>query len=407
VVFGVVRYVGGVFEHVVVVGASLAGLNAVEGLRRGGFEGRITVVGAEPHLPYDRPPLSKQVLLGKVPVEKLVLRTPEQFAELRAEWCTGVRAIGLRPDSTAIELDDGTAVTADGLIIATGSTPRRLPGQLDHAHVHELRTSDDAARLAAELAHGGKRVAVVGAGFIGLEAAGSAHALGNTVVVYEGAPAPLMRALGPQLGSDVAAVHAARGVEIRCGVAIGGFAAGGLIVDGEFTPADVVIVGIGVAPATDWLEDSGLELDNGVVCDAFLNAGRPGVYAAGDVCRWHHPLYGELVRVEHWTNAVDQGADAAANLLAEAADESPIPHARVPYFWSEQHDRRIQFLGYAPGHDTAELVAGSWDAEKYVVLLGRAGQLCGVLAMNSARALMPFRTALPEGISLQDARALV
>ena len=400
-------YVGGVIEHVLVVGASLAGLHAVEGLRRVGYAGRITVVGAEPHLPYDRPPLSKQVLRGKVPVDKLVLRTPEQFEQLRADWRTGVRATALRPERIEIALDDGTSIAADGLIVATGSTPRRLPGQLDHPHVHELRTSDDAARLATALAGGGQQVAVVGAGFIGLEAAGSAHALGNTVTVYEGAPAPLMRALGPQLGSDVAAVYAARGVEIRCGVSIDGFSAGGLLVDGEFTPADVVIVGIGVTPATDWLEGSGLALDNGVVCDQFLNAGRPGVYAAGDVCRWQHPLYDELVRVEHWTNAIDQGGDAAANLLAEAAGEPPAPHARVPYFWSEQHDRRIQFLGYAAGYDTAELVAGSWEAEKYVVLLGRAGQLRGVLAMNSARALVPFRAALPEGISVDAAKALL
>jgi NADPH-dependent 2,4-dienoyl-CoA reductase/sulfur reductase-like enzyme len=396
-----------VLEHVVVVGASLAGLNTVESLRRGGFEGRITVVGAEPHLPYDRPPLSKQVLVGKVPVDKLVLRKPEQFEQLGADWRTGVRATGLRPDATEIELDDGTTIAADGLVIATGSTPRRLPGQLDHAHVHEIRTSDDAARLAAVLAGGGKQVAVVGAGFIGLEAAGSAHSLGNTVVVYEGAPAPLMRALGPQLGSRVAAVHGARGVDIRCGVSIGGFAAGGLLVDDEFTPADVVIVGIGVAPATDWLAGSGLTLDDGVVCDRFLNAGRPGVYAAGDVCRWYHPLYGESVRVEHWTNAVDQGADAAANLLAEAAGTPLTPHTRVPYFWSEQHDRRIQFLGYPAGCDSAELAAGSWDDEKYVVLLGRAGQLRGVLAMNSAKALMPFRTVLSEGISVAAGKALL
>jgi len=392
-------------EHVVVVGASLAGLNAVEELRRRGFAGRLTVVGAEPHLPYDRPPLSKKYLAGQIDDDKVVLRGRDHFDGLDVAWRTGVPAVALDAQNRRVELDDGSAVTGDAIVIATGAAPRRLPGQADFSHVHELRTLDDSIRLGAELRPGGRRVVVIGAGFIGLEVAATARSLGNDVLVLEGAPAPLMRALGPTLGSAVAAVHGDHDVEIRCGVSVGGFAEGGLIADGALVAADAVVVGIGVAPATGWLEGSGLELRDGVVCGPDLNAGHAGVWAAGDIVRWTNQLFGEEMRIEHWTNAVDQGVAVAANLLAAAEGAPTEPFAPVPFFWSEQYDRRIQFIGLGNPADEIEIVAGSVDERRFVALVGSGGRLRGALGMNMPKVALSFRASLAEGSSWDAALA--
>ncbi len=390
-------------ERIVVVGASLAGLRACESLRTAGYTGTITLIGAERHEPYDRPPLSKALLKGEWEPERIRLRKPAELAGLDLDMRLGVVATGLDTADRAVTVDSGETLAGDGVIIATGSAPRRLPNQPDFDGVTVLRTLDDSLDLRRRLADA-PRVAVIGAGFIGLEVAATASRSGCTVTVLEGAPAPLMRGLGALMGEVVTRVHARHGVDVRCGVQVagiegaGGRATGIRLGDGELVPAEVVVMGIGVAPVTQWLDDSGLELRDGVVCTEALRAA-PGIYAAGDCARWVNGLFGETgeeMRVEHWTNAAEQGAAAATNLLAELAGAAPTPYAPVPFFWSDQFDSRIQFLGRAHGDDDdVQLVAGEPDGS-FVALYGHAGRLRGVLGVNMPRMVMPYRKLLAE-----------
>lgn len=399
-------------ERVVVIGASLAGLRAAETLRSDGFGGDVVVIGAESHRPYDRPPLSKKLLAGEWEPERIQLRQPDSFDELDVEWRLGVAASRLDLDQHRVDLSDGTSLDFDGCIVATGAACRRLPDQGRHAHVHELRTLDDSMRLRAAIADGGRHVVVIGAGFIGLEVAATARQLGNEVTVLEGAAAPLIRGLGEEMGSAIGAMHAAHGVDVRCGVRVDRLDPAGVLLDGgELIESDVVVVGIGVVPATQWLDDSGLELRDGVVCDETLLArhsdGSPveGVYAAGDVLRWPNPLFGEEMRVEHWTNAAEQGAQAARNMLAVAAGDDAEPYAPVPFFWSDQFDIRIQFLGRSAVDDDVVVGAGSIDDGKFLALYGRAGKLHGALGVNAPRWVMPMRKLLLAGATWDEAVA--
>ena len=397
-----------------VVGASLAGLRACERLRTGGFTGAVTLIGAEAHLPYDRPPLSKRLLAGAWEPERILLRKPGELDELGIDARLGVRAAGLDTGRACVELDGGATVAYDGLVIATGAAPRRLPGQPAAAGVHVLRTLDDALALRVELVEG-CRVVVIGAGFIGLEVAATARGRGCGVTVLEGAPAPMIRGLGADMGAAVAAVHARHGVEVRCSVQVAAIevdrdrARGSCSVDGTVVAADVVVVGVGVAPATEWLAGSGLRVTDGVVCDETLSTGAPGVWAAGDCARWTNPLFGpagEEMRVEHWTNAAEQGAAAAANLLAVAAGEPPVPYAAVPFFWSDQFESRIQFVGRAVGlpDEEVRVVAGE-PSGSLVALYGHAGRLRGVLGVSMPRLVMPYRALLARRASWEEALA--
>jgi NADPH-dependent 2,4-dienoyl-CoA reductase/sulfur reductase-like enzyme len=266
-------------------------------------------------------------------------------------------------------------------------------------------------RLRAELLDGGRRVVVIGAGFIGLEVAATAHQLGNDVTVVEADEAPLVRGLGGPMGTAIARLHEARGITIRCGVFVDRLNDDGVrLVGGELVPADVVVVGIGVVPATGWLDDSGLTLHDGVVCTPTLQATRggapvPGVYAAGDLLRWPHPLYDSDIRIEHWTNAAEQGAAAAKNLLAEAAGEDGEPYDSLPFFWSDQADVRIQFLGRAGPDDDVEVVKGDPADGKFLALYGRNGRVVGALGVNAPRWVMPMRSLLTERVDWDEARA--
>ena len=391
-------------ERIVVVGGSLAGLRAVESLRAGGHDGELIVVGAETNRPYDRPPLSKKLLAGEWEPDRIELRKRDELESLGATWRLGAPATGLDVEARQVTVADGSVISFDGLVIATGAAPRRLPGQADFSHVVELRTLDDSVDLRARLRGGTTRVAVIGAGFIGLEVAATARRLGNSVVVLEGASAPLIRALGAEMGAACAAVHADHGVAIHCGVAVASIGLGGVqLGDGELVAADVIVVGIGVAPVTDWLAGSGLEIRDGVVCDSMLNVGVPHVYAAGDVARWPNPLFGEEMRVEHWTNAAEQGAAAGSNLLAESRGEPGEAYAPVPFFWSDQYDRRIQFLGRAAPDDDVRVVAGSIEERSFLALYGRDGLLHGVLGMNLPRLVMKFRPLLARRATWEDA----
>lgn len=409
---GIVAPMSTDLNHVVVVGASLAGLRAAETLRSGEFDGRVTVIGAEDHRPYDRPPLSKKVLAGEWEPDRIQLRQPGAFDELDVDWRLGVAAAGIEIDERTIHLADGSSLDYDGCIIATGAGCRRLPDQERHGHVHELRTLDDALRLRDELASGDRRVVVVGAGFIGLEVAATARRLGNEAVVLEGAEAALIRGLGAAMGRAIEGLHATEGVVVRCGVMIDRLTDDGVrLSDGDVVEADVVVVGIGVAPATDWLGDSGLEIRDGIVCDETLRAKRvdgspaDGVYAAGDVLRWPNPLFDEEMRVEHWTNAAEQGARAAENMLAVARSGTPEPYAPVPFFWSDQYDHRIQFLGRSAPDDDVVVAAGSVEDGKWLTLYGREGRLRGALGVNAPRWVMPMRSLLLDQASWSDALA--
>jgi NADPH-dependent 2,4-dienoyl-CoA reductase/sulfur reductase-like enzyme len=401
-------------EHVVVVGSSLAGLRAAETLRQEGFVGRLTMIGAETELPYDRPPLSKKVLAGEWEPERIRLRHADEFASLGLDLLLGQRATSLDTVRKVVTLADDSEVAYDGLVLATGSSPRTLPGQPVLDGVVTLRTLADSLDLRDRIADGSARVVVVGAGFVGLEVAATARQKGCEVTVLEGAAAPLVRGLGTEMGVAAASVHGRHGVDIRCGVQVKGIegadgrVTGLRLADESLIAADVVVVGVGVAPATEWLDGSGLALRDGVVCDATLFTGAPGVYAAGDCARWPNGTFAghdDLeMRIEHWTNAAEQGAAAARNLLAASRGEQPTPYESVPFFWSDQFESRIQFVGRAHGGDDVEIVAGSVDGP-FVALYGWEGRLRGVLGVSMPRLVMPFRALVAARATWDDARA--
>ena len=380
-------------HRVVVVGASLAGLRAAEGLRAEGFDGELVVVGDEERLPYDRPPLSKELLQGRMETEETELRPP--IDGLGAELRLGCRAERLDLDRREVVLRGGERVAFDGLVIATGAAPRTLPGTHEMPGVFVLRTLDDALELRAELDEE-PRVVVVGAGFIGSEVAASCRARGLDVTVLEALAVPLVNALGAEMGAAVSAVHLDHDVDLRCGVGVVGFEGtarveGVGLSDGTVVPADVVVVGIGVAPVTGWLEGSGLELANGVVCDSTCATAAPGVVAAGDVARWHNPLFDEHMRVEHWDNANQQGRAAARTLLGSTEAFAP-----VPYFWSDQYDRKIQFVGRAAPYDEVAVVNGTVEERAFVAIYRRDDRIVGALSMNRPRLLMGYRSLIAE-----------
>src|SRR6478752_6839786 len=346
-------------QTVVVVGASLAGLRATEALRRDGYDGRLVLIGAEPHLPYDRPPLSKQLLAGEWEAQDLALRRAE-YDELQLDLRLGVRATALDAAAKVLTLDpgDGTRqeLAFDGALLATGATPRTLPNTPDLEGIFVLRTVDDALDLRARL-DSNPRVVVVGAGFIGSEVAATCRGRGLQVTVLEALPAPLVRGLGETLGMVCGELHRDHGVDLRLGVGVAAIEGDGRVErvrldDGATVEADIVVVGVGVAPVTEWLEGSGLTLDNGVVCDETLLAA-PGVVAAGDVARWPNRRFGETMRVEHWENAQEQGEHAARTLLGRSE-----PYQPVPWFWSDQYDRKIQLAGRNRPDDEVQIVDG-------------------------------------------------
>ncbi|MCW2918621.1 MAG: FAD-dependent pyridine nucleotide-disulfide oxidoreductase [Actinomycetia bacterium] len=324
-------------DCVVVVGGGLAGVRVVEALRSKGYEGTITLVGAERHKPYDRPPLSKAVLVGDT--DDTTIDT--DWDALRCELLLGHTATGLRlAERTGGVLESSAGeLSFDGLVIATGATPIRLPGD---GPQHVIRTIDDARAVRAGLTEGA-RIVIVGAGWIGAEVATAAAKLGCQVTVIEAADAPLANAIGPEIGSLTSPWYAERGVELRCGVKVASIEPGGLaLAGGGWIDADEVVVGVGVRPETAWLAGSGLELENGVVVDASLRTRRPEIVAVGDCAAWWSNRYGRRLRVEHWETALNAPETAAATLLGQ-----DVSYDAVPYFWSEQFGRMVQYAGHS------------------------------------------------------------
>jgi 3-phenylpropionate/trans-cinnamate dioxygenase ferredoxin reductase component len=391
---------------VAVIGTSLAGLRAIETLRREGYDGRIVAIGGEPHLPYDRPPLSKELLAGLREPDEIVLRK-QGVDDLDLDWRLDARAIALHVGAREVELHDGERIAFDGLVIATGSTPRRMPNQPNLAGVFTLRTLDDALAL-RELLGARPKVVVIGAGFIGSEIAAACRARHLEVTVLEMLPQPMVRGLGPELGAVLAALHRDHGVDLRTGVQVDaiegdgeGQVRGVRLGDGSIVGADVVVVGVGVVPETTWLEGSGLTLDNGVVCDETCTAA-PGIVAAGDVTRWPNPLFdGASMRLEHWTNATEQGVHAARRLLGHVE-----PFAPVPFVWSDQYDRKIQTVGVVSADAEMHVAHGTLEERQFVALFGRDGRLSGALGFNRPRFVMQYRRIIAERGSWDDALQL-
>ncbi|MFE7842238.1 NAD(P)/FAD-dependent oxidoreductase [Streptomyces sp. NPDC057474] len=384
---------------VAVVGASLAGLSAARSLRKQGYDGRLVIIGDEPHRPYDRPPLSKEFLAGDIGEADLALETDGE--DLRAEWLLGTRATGLDRTRRAVRLTDGREIQADGFVIATGAAARRLPGSDGLTGVHVLRTLDDARALRDELARGG-RLVVIGGGFVGAEVASTAYALGLDVTVVEAAPTPLAAPLGQAMGSIVSALHLDHGVRLLCGVGVKGLSGerkveAVLLEDGRSIPADIVVVGVGALPCVEWLEGSGVTLDNGVKCGADGRTSLAGVVAVGDCASWYDPRAGLHRRVEHWTGAQERPAAAVATLLAGGAVEPGVP--RPPYFWSDQYGVKIQFAGHAAGADSVTVEEGAPDDRNVLAVYRRAGHPVAVLGMNQPRLFTRWRKQLAAAAS--------
>jgi 3-phenylpropionate/trans-cinnamate dioxygenase ferredoxin reductase subunit len=390
--------------HVVVVGGGLVAATLTRELRRLGHGGAITIVCDEAEVPYDRPPLSKQVLAGTVAPEETRLLKPADIEDLEVTLRLGEAATRLDPVAHEVELADGSRVGYDTVVVATGSRARRLPTVPELSGVHHLRSLTDATAIAAALPTV-RRLVVIGAGFIGLEVAAVARTRGIEVTVVETAARPLTRVLGEDAGAVVTDLHEERGVHVRCSATVvevrGADGVEGVLLDGgDFVPADLLLVGVGAVPNTEWLEGSGIQVDNGVVCDDRGRTSLPDVYAAGDAARWRNALTGAHERVEQWQSAMEQ-----ASVVADAVTGGTRVWDTVPYFWSDQYDRKLQFCGAAgPRTGRRDTARGP------VVLFGDGdgdgdgdGRLVGVLTVGNPRALAQGRRLVAAGTAWQQA----
>ncbi|KOG40325.1 NAD(P)/FAD-dependent oxidoreductase [Streptomyces resistomycificus] len=389
-------------RSITVVGASLAGLSTVRALRAEGYDGEIVVVGEERHTPYDRPPLSKDFLKGDLDADALALGDADEYEDLDVQWLLGERAVRLDSLARTVALAGGRHVRTDGVVVATGASPRTLPGADGLAGVHTLRTLDDAKALRAELLDGRPRVVVIGAGFIGAEVASTARRLGLHVTVVEALDVPLERQLGRRMGLVCSSLHKDHGVRLLCGTGVAeligeGRVTGVRLAGGLVLPADVVVVGVGVRPATDWLAGSGVQVDDGVVCDAGCSTSVPGVVAVGDVARCPNPFTGRHTRIEHWSNATEQARTAARTLLTGVSAPAPLT---APYFWSDQYQVRIQLAGHVTPDAEPEVVEGDVDSRSFTAVYRREGIPVAVLSLNQPkffnrlrRTLVPTATA--------------
>ncbi|QII07359.1 FAD-dependent oxidoreductase [Rhodococcoides fascians A25f] len=368
-------------NSVVVIGGSAAGLTTVEALRRKKFTGEITVLGDEMHAPYDRPPLSKQVLAGAWQPERAALRTEELLAGLDVRFELGETATSLDVSAHAVHTASGRTFSADALVIATGVRPRTLPDQPDLAGVHVLRTLEDSVRLRADLTVGA-RLVVVGEGVLGSEIAATARSLGVDVTIAGPLAAPMAGQVGPLVSGLLRDLHLENGVHLRLGTGVAGLTgtdgrvSGVELASGDTLPADVVVVAIGAVPCTQWLEGSGLELDNGVVCDSHCRAAE-GIYAVGDVARWYHEHTGALMRLENRTNVTEQAAAVAGVITGDSA-----PYAPIPYFWTDQFDAKLQVHGLLPKDADVDIVEGDVAGRRFVARYRSNGVVTGILGWN-------------------------
>ncbi|WP_197374404.1 NAD(P)/FAD-dependent oxidoreductase [Mycolicibacterium baixiangningiae] len=382
---------------IVIVGGGLAAARTAEQLRRSHYPGPVTIVSDEDHLPYDRPPLSKEVLRSET--DDVTLKPAEFYQENDITVLLGAGAATLDTAARTLTLTDGRVIGYDELVIATGLVPKRIPSIPDMPGVHVLRSFGESLKLREEAASA-RRAVVIGAGFIGCEVAASLRKLGVDVVLVEPQPAPLASVLGTQIGELVARLHRAEGVDVRCGVGVSEVRGEGrvqavVLSDGTEVDADIVVVGIGSRPATDWLDGSGIVLDNGVLCDAEGRSSAPHVWAIGDVASWLDTV-GNQVRVEHWSNVADQ-----ARVLVPAMLGQDIPGVvSVPYFWSDQYDVKIQCLGEPEADDTVHIVED--DGRKFLAYYERDGVVAGVVGGGMPGKVMKTRNKIANGAPISD-----
>ncbi|MBF6332187.1 NAD(P)/FAD-dependent oxidoreductase [Nocardia transvalensis] len=374
---------------VVVVGASLAGFSVVRALREYGHRDPITVIGAEEYPPYDRPPLSKEFLHGDV---DLSLARPDDGLDLRTHWLLGRRATGLLA-GRGVTLEDGTEIAGESVVLATGARARTLPSAGTLQGVHTLRTVDDARAIRAALGTA-RTLVVIGAGLIGSEIASTAIGFGTDVTIVDISAEPLAAIFGPQIGALCANLHAANGVRLRTGVAVTEFVGTERVravrlTDGSELPADAVVIGIGAVPNTEWARESGIAIDNGFLTDEYCRTSLPGTYAIGDCARSYLPALGAHHRSEHWTNATAQARIAAATIAGV-----PPQHSALPYFWSRQYGRMIQFAGACRPTDTVHFVDGDPSAPSCTALYERDGAPVAVFALDNPRRFIRYRKQL-------------
>ncbi|WP_101948318.1 NAD(P)/FAD-dependent oxidoreductase [Mycobacterium sp. 3519A] len=382
---------------IVIVGGGLAAARTAEQLRRSEYTGEITIVSDEDHLPYDRPPLSKEVLRAET--DDVTLKPAEFYAEQNITLLLGNGARSVDTEAKTVTLADGSVVSYDEVIIATGLVPKRIPSFPDLRGIHVLRNFDESLKLRKE-ADTARTAVVVGAGFIGCEVAASLRKLGVDVVLVEPQPAPLASVLGERIGELVARLHRAEGVDVRCGVGVAEVFGTAKVEkvrlsDGTELDADLVVVGIGSHPATSWLEGTGIKVDNGVVCDEHGRASAAHVWAIGDVASWRHPV-GHQVRVEHWSNVADQARVLVPAMLGQDAPAT----VSVPYFWSDQYDVKIQCLGEPEATDTVHVVED--DGRKFLAFYERDGVVAGVVGGGMPGKVMKVRSKIAAGAPIAD-----
>ena len=377
----------------VVVGANIAGISAASTARELGYAGRVVVVGAEPHLPYDRPPLSKQVLSGAWEVDRIALRQPGSYAAEGIQLTLGRTATRLLLDDQAIELDGSELLAFDHLVIATGVRPAIIPGTEEVGNVHYLRTIDDSLSLRRSIERGGPLV-IIGGGFLGTEVAAVARTAGVEVIVVDPLSQPLGRALGDWVGGRVRELHQSHGVAFRLGTGVeqvvmaGSRAVGVRLADGTTVEAGAVLVAIGSRPNVEWLEGSGVATSGGVACDQYCQVS-PAIAAAGDVASWDHPRVGTRIRVEHRMNAQEHATAAVTNLLLPADERRAF--SPVSYFWSDQYDVRLQAYGSMPPASLVSLASGDPAEGRFTVTYRLGGRLVGAVGWNSPREMRSYR----------------
>jgi 3-phenylpropionate/trans-cinnamate dioxygenase ferredoxin reductase subunit len=387
----------------VIVGANLAGGRAALALRKEGFDGRVLLIGAEPDPPYERPPLSKEYLRGDMAKEKLFIAKPESYEEQSIELRLGVRATALDAAGHAVELESGERIAYDKLLLATGGYPRRAEvAGSELEGIYYLRTLADSERIGAEL-QPGRRLVVIGAGFIGAEVAASARTKGLDVTVIEMANVPLGRALGEEMGGIYADIHRDHGVRLHTGEAIERFEGSSRVERvvtsvGRSIECDFVVVGVGITPATELAEGAGLNVDNGVLVNEYCETSAAGVYACGDVANFFHPVLGERLRVEHWSNAQNQAAAAAKSMLGQRE-----PYTEIPWFWSDQYDLNMQYVGHATRWDEVVL-RGNVLERKFTAFYIDGGRLRAALTVNRHRDIRPSRELIRQGIAIESAK---
>ena len=393
-------------RSVVIVGAGLTASRAVETLRGDGFDGDVTIVGAEPHFPYERPPLSKGYLQGTKERDSVFPHTSDWYAQQNITLALGTRATRLDPAQRLLELDDGRQLSWDAVLLATGCEPRRsgLPGE-DLDGVLMLRTLDDSDRLSDTLSHV-SRLAVIGGGWIGLEVAAAAREAGVAVTVLEMAELPLIRVLGPEVAQVFADLHREHDVELRLGVQVAGLegrdgaVTGVRLADGEVVAADAVLVAVGAVPRTELAADAGLEVRSGVVVDAALRTSAPGVFAAGDIAEAFHPLFADWVRVEHWDNAHEQGTAAARSILGQH-----VSYDRLPYFFTDQYDLGMEYAGLVrPGGYDAVVLRGDVPGREFVAFWLSQDRVLAGMGVNVWDAMDPVRALVTSGRHVDPSR---